>query len=232
MTGQSNGYGSLPLISIDIETASEGERARRYTDSKTYKLGNVKDPEKKAKKLEEKQEAARQTHALHWFTGKVISVAITDVFEQAEPTRVFYGRNEKIVLTDLAEHISRDIKLIGKSNVTFDIGFLVGRYMHHLIPVPRALKHWNQILDVDKFFSPSQSSSQRGSLSDYLHGINWESKPLDGASVPGMYNEILALESMGKHNEAEKLWNTIKDYNAFDAEAVAELARRYYGSPI
>lgn len=216
------------LLALDIETVSQGARANVYTDNAYYALGNVKDPAKVAAKLNEKKEEARNKHALHWGTGKVISVALVDVFGNDEPF-VFATHNEKAILEDIEIKIE-GCKLIGKSAKTFDYGFLVGRYLANNMPVPQVLRDWRRLLDMDDFFGRSAASGQRGKLALYAHGLGMNDKLMEGSAVAELYNKILELEMTGNKDLALTEWKKLEAYNLDDSEKVAEAARRYYGS--
>lgn len=217
----------LKTFSIDIETFTQGKRANEYTDAKDYKLGNVKDPDKVKVALMKKKEEARRKHALSWWTGKVISVAVVDVFGDDEPL-CFYGHDEKVILEQLATCLNRPCNIIGKSNDMFDNYFLIGRYMLHKLDIPKVLKPQfrSRQFDVDKFFGYSAQSSQRGSLNDYAHGLGIETKTMKGSDVHDLYSQIMISDE----KEANRLWKELVDYNIHDSEIVAEMARRFAGS--
>lgn len=217
----------LKVFSIDIETFTEGKRANEYTDSKEYKLGNVKNPDLKAKKLVEKRLEARRKHALSWWTGKIISVAVVDVFGE-EPDLCFAGHDEAEVLKELGEHLKRPCKIIGKASEMFDFGFITGRFMKHKLEIPPVFKQSHNQYDVDKFFAWSAQSSQRGSLNDYAHGLGIEVKTMKGSDVHDLYTRIMMAESVDKV-EAAKLWEQLVEYNIQDSKIVAEITRRYAG---
>lgn len=218
------------VYSIDIETVSQGLRANEYTDKKKYKLGNVKDPAKVEAKLKEKREEARNKHALHWSTGKIISVAVVDVYGEEED-EVYYGHDEVEILIQLRDKLNKPCKVIGKSSNTFDVPFIVGRCMSLAIDVPNVLRKEMRKFqyDVDEFFGWSSQSSQRGTLDDYAWGIGYKQKPMDGGAVAGLYNEILAAEAAGNKEELDKLWHRLTEYNLHDSRVVSVMTKRYYG---
>ena len=214
------------VFSIDIETYTLGPVADKYTDEKDYKLGNVKDPDKIKAALKKKREDARRTHALHWFTGKVISVALVDVLGD-EAELCLSSHDEKELLTELAGRLNRPCKLVGKSSDMFDYGFLVGRYMANNLEVPGVLKRREKLFDIDKFFSWSAQSSQRGSLQDYAFGLDMEGKTMKGSDVAELYSQIIVDEM--ETGITSPLWQDLIEYNLQDARIVADLTRRYIG---
>jgi len=218
---------------LDIETASEGKRATDYTNGKSYYAAkNIKDPDKIAASIEAQKKKAGETHALHWWTGKVISVAIVEV--HGDDYQVFdldYYNSEKELLEDLAVYIGVRDTIITKSGDTFDVPFLVGRMMLHKIKLPAWLTQTSLHRDVDKFFGWSASSGQRSTLEAYAHGLGIEGKAggLKGSEVPGLYARIKVLEIEGKIAEAKLLWKELSEYNLQDSRITAEIARRYMG---
>ena len=218
----------VKIYSIDIETFTQGKRANEYTDNKTYKLGNVKDPDKIEAALAKKKEEARRTHALHWWTGKIISIALVDVLGD-EPEVCFSGHDEKLLLHELAMYLNKPCKLIGKSSEMFDFRFIIGRYMALDVEIPRVFKQNSKLFDVDKFFGYSAQSSQRGSLAVYAHGLGLDGKTMSGSDVHGLYERIMMTEPVDKIAGA-KLWDELVEYNLQDARIVAEMARRYIGN--
>ena len=215
------------MYALDIETTSQGKRAKDYTDNKYYEAPkNIKDPEKIKANIEGQKKKAAEGHALKWYLGKVISVALVGVHNDTR--KVFYGHDEKKILTELANELGM-CKLIGKSSHTFDFPFLVGRYIANKIPVPLVLKHRHHLLEIDTFFGWSMSSGQRGRLAEYAHGAGLDGKLMNGADVPILYNKILMTESTtGDIEEVNKMWKEIADYNLDDADKTAEIAERYY----
>lgn len=216
------------VYSIDIETFTLGKEANEYTDSKSYKLGNVKAADKVEAALALKRSEARRKHALSWWTGKIISVAVVDVFGD-EPDECYAGHDEAEVLKELAVKLSKPCKLVGKSSDMFDYGFIKGRYMANRLNIPSVFKQANNLYDCDKFLSWSSQSSQRGSLSDYAFGIGAKEKPMKGSDVHDLYSRIMLTEASDVI-EAAKLWEELIDYNINDAVIVAELTRLYAGT--
>ena len=217
----------VKTYSVDIETVSQGKRAIDYTDGKTYKLGNVKDPVKVEAALQKKKDEERGKHGLSWITGKICSICFIDVFGNDED-KVFYGFDEEEILEKSAEFMDGS-KLIGKSSEGFDFPFLVGRYMANGVRIPMSLKTKGLLYDVDKMFGWSSSSGQRGTLDGYAHGIGFKSKPMHGSQVQKLYDSILEAK-MSKDKVAEDAgWKQLADYNVHDGKVVKALALAYYG---
>jgi predicted PolB exonuclease-like 3'-5' exonuclease len=207
------------MVAIDIETVSQGQRANAYTDGLMPKTGNLKDPAKIKVAIEEKREEARSKHGLHWWTGKIISVAMCGVDHKLE--HVIAGHDEADILTELANSLNhKAVTLVGKNSKDFDFPFMIGRYMANNLSVPRVFKDRSNSLDVMDIFSRNMSSAQYGKLADYAHGLGLGEKLLHGGMVQNLYNEILA-------GDISK-WKDITDYNMQDAKLTAEIARRYY----
>jgi hypothetical protein len=218
----------VKLFALDIETVSQGKRANDYTDNKHYRLGNTKDPAKVEAKLKEKREEARTKHALNWWTGKVVSVALVDcVSDKAE---VFNGHDEASILSQLAECLnSFTCKLIGKTSKNFDFPFLIGRYLANGMTPPKVLTKHQDLYDMDEFFGRSSASGQRGALADYSHGMGIEDKLMHGSEVAALYAEILMADGKGDAPKASALWAKLAAYNVDDSKKVAHAARLYWG---
>jgi len=216
------------LYAYDIETATIGKRANGYTDTKPYKLGNVKDAVKIEAKLKEKRADARDKHALSWFTGRIISVSFVDVFGNEED-EVFASHDETEILAKIQDKVAKDCKLIGKTSDLFDNGFVIGRFMANAMNVPSVFKQSSRLLDVDKFFAFSSQSSQRGRLDDYAFGIDYKAKPMTGAGVAVLWNEICMAAVNSDTKKEAAAWDKLKDYNLHDSKVVAMLAKLYYG---
>ena len=219
----------LKVFSIDIETFTLGKKANEYTNDKSYRLGNVKDPDKVKAALAKKKEEAARKHALSWWTGKIVSVAVVDVYSNSGDEVCFAGHDEASVLKELAVYLNTPCKLVGKSSEMFDYGFLRGRYMANRLNIPRVLKQQNNLLDCDKFLAFSSQSSQRGTLADYAFGLGLEGKTMKGSDVAELYERIMMTESVDKI-AAAKLWDELIEYNLQDARIVAEMTRLYYGT--
>lgn len=220
----------MKLFAIDIETVSQGGRADDYTNEKDYKApSNYKDEEKIEANIEAQRSKARAKHGLHWWTGKVVSCAVVDVFGDT-PDAVYYGHDEEDILRHVAEHIGSHSKLIGMCSEGFDFPFLVGRYMANMMRVPGVLKRKYATLDVNKFFGWSSQSGQRGKLDDYAQGIAYAGKPdnLDGSQVQGMYNTIIKADMNDDRLTAVATWKQLEKYNLHDAHVVKALATLYY----
>ena len=220
------------LYAIDIETVSQGKRAIDYTGQLELKApSNYKDEEKIAAYVEKEKVKLQSKHGLHWWTGKVISVAIVDVFGNNED-QVFMGHDETKILKELNGVIGTGyVKLISMRGQTFDYPFLVGRFMANYIQIPRVFKTGRfGLLDVENFFGFSSASGQRGKLDDYAHGIGFAGKPgeLDGSKVQGLYDTIMAADMEDDRLTAVAAWKQLEKYNLHDAQVVKALANLYY----
>jgi len=216
----------MPMWAIDIETVSQGNRANEWTEQAPVKLGNIKDPTKIAQKEAEKRDEMRSKHGLHWITGKIVCATIVNVW--GDEVHQFYGRDEVKILHDLSAYLEEPCYLIGKNSKTFDFPFLIGRYMAQYMRVPRGLKEWSRLLDVDDFFGRSAASTQRTTLNGYAHGVNYNKKPMDGASVQGVYDNIIAAEIEKDETTVNMLWKQLLEYNKHDCEVVRAMAVLYY----
>lgn len=216
------------LYAIDIETVSQGKRAKQYTDGQHYKLGNVKDPTKVEAQLEKKRVEASHKHGLAWHTGKIIVVSVVDVFGD-EADIEYHGHDESEILARLGEHI-KGARLIGKSSKNFDFPFLVGRFMANYLEVPESLRIRNNLFDVDDFFGWSSASGQRGKLDDYAFGIDYPNKPLHGSAVQGIYDTILMAEAKGDMTSANASWKQLTEYCVHDSKVVKNMSLLYWGA--
>ena len=220
----------MKLYALDIETVSQGKRAIDYTNNDKYKAPvNIKDPAKIAANIELQKAKASTKHGLYWWTGKVVSIAIVDVFGDEED-QVFYGHNEEEILRATCCALKGNCKVIGMTSKNFDFPFLVGRFMANLLSVPPVLKRRYSALDVNDFFGISASSGQRGKLDNYAHGIVYAGKPdnMDGSKVQSLYDTIVQAE-MDKDDVAVKAgWMQLRKYNLHDSNVVKAIATLYY----
>jgi len=220
--------GKTKTYALDIETVSQGKRAKDYVDKKRFTApSNYKNADSIAKNIQEQKDAANKKHGLSWITGKVVSVALCDVFGDDEDI-VIYGIDEVEILMKLAPYMEGQ-KLIGKTSFMFDFPFLVGRYMANGLTVPHSLKLKGSLYDVDTFFGWSAASSQRGSLDGYAHGIGYKSKPMHGSAVQGLYDTILMAMAEDDQAAVAAGWKELSDYNLHDTLATKQLALAYYG---
>jgi hypothetical protein len=219
------------LYAIDIETATQGRASNIFTDGDYYKApSNFKDPEKIEANINQQKEKARDKHALYWWTGKVISLSIIDVFGDEED-KVFYGHNEATILKQAFDVFDRPrVYLIGKSSNNFDFPFMIGRYLANKQRVPAVLRKRYSMFDTDNFFGFSAASGQRSKLDTYAYAIGMDSKPMHGSQVGELYNSIIAAEMAKDLKEANRLWKKLADYNLFDSEVVSNLAKGYWNN--
>ena len=218
----------MTMYAFDIETASQGEKALQYTDNQHYAApSNYKDPEKIALNIEGQKKKAADTHALHWWTGKIVSYALYNIEDPSDiraTTLQDCGGDEKGLLIMLKEHLMDAHALVTKSGEDFDIPFTVGRLMAHEMRVPRALKSRDNF-DIDKAFGWSKSSGQRSTLAAYAHGLGLPGKMYDmsGANVPLLYAQVTQMPGA----DAERIWDQIKKYNINDAVLTGQIYKRY-----
>ncbi len=218
----------IKLYALDIETTSQGKRANEWTDNMPVKLGNIKDLAKIESKKKAVRDEARSKQALHWATGKIVSLAMVNVFDTTD-RHVFWGFDEVEILTYACEKM-KGCKLIGKSSQTFDFPFIVGRLIANKMTVPAVLRQRSRMFDMDNFFGWSSASGQRGSLAMYSHGLSLDDKLMDGASVPVLYSNAIDAKIKGDTQEVMRIWDKIAEYNLDDCDKVAHAARYYYGS--
>lgn len=220
--------GETKTYAIDIETVSQGKRANDYTDNKKYKApSNFKDELKIEANIEAQRKSARGKHGLHWVTGKVLSVALVDVYGSDKPICI-KGVDEALVLEGLRPYMQNN-RLIGKTSKNFDFPFLIGRYMANGGGVPRTLRTKNMLFDVDDFFGYSAASLQRGKLDDYAHGIGYKEKPMNGSAVQALYDSILNAKMEHDKVAEAALWAQLEEYNIHDCEVVKQMTLAYYG---
>lgn len=219
--------GTTMYIAFDIETVRNTLAKSYYMENYTPSLGNFsqrKDESDEAWAIRSealmnvKREAAMEKAGLHWWTGKVISVAYRYI-HSPEPATCIYSEEEEEVLMDFGKFLESqgDVQLVGKNSDTFDVPFLIGRYMAHDMGVPNGLfKGSNHIHDVDHIFHRSSVCSQRGKLSDYAWGLGLDGKIGSGNMVQDWYDAEYGPD-----------WEIISKYNCQDTEIVAEMFRRY-----
>ncbi len=206
----------MSKIAFDIETV-ESERADEFFEKGYAKpSARLKDPEKIAKDLCDK----RAKCGLYWWTGKVVGICAFDILETNPRKFYSFGDNEVSVLhqfRDYLENMDLHPTLIGKNSKTFDVPYLVGRYMANNLVMPSCLmiKIPGQLQDVDEMFAPYGTNGQVTSLDNYAFGLGIDGKLVKngGSQVKNWYDE-------GK-------WDLIEKYCEQDVNIVAEMYRRY-----
>jgi len=208
-----------PIV-FDIETI-KNSRADKFFEQKTdYKVGNRKDPEKVESYIKECQEKDREKAALHWATGKIVTIGIYDALINAG--QCWSGDNEIDILHGFFSYLDRvamerggGVFLSGKQTENFDIPYTIGRAMRHNIGIQHLLRPPNErvIRDVDHIFGMRSSASQTGSLSKYAWGLKLAPKTASGADVAGMV--------------AAGDWDTLEEYCLQDCKIPAEMIARY-----
>ena len=200
----------------DLETAINEEAKRHLTTADLGYDGRLKDPEKiEASKNEKRAEAVKRA-PLSWWYGRIVSAAVYD-FEKAKMMS-WTGDNEEIIIKSFFRHIrdnSHDGNnlLVGKSNSTFDDGYIIGRCMALNLGVPDFMRRNFQISDVDQMFALRAGAATTGKLSEYNFGMLGCHKVTTGADVAQMV--------------VDKEWDRLQKYNEEDVLMTAFLYRRY-----
>lgn len=174
------------LIVFDVETAGNS-RATIYYDGKFIEApGNYKDEAKIKAYIEEKRHEMRSRAGLTPWTGRVTCVVLCD----GEAIVKFFGEDERKILIELGGYLQTKLgcQLVGKNSKTFDVPFLVGRYIAHGLGVPSLLRVTDKPRDIDECFGYS-SQSIRGSLSDYAFMMGVDGKLSHGSKAQDMFNE-------------------------------------------
>lgn len=234
-----------PLI-LKIKTVA-GERAEEWVDAQRWEpdstlskvdsppkaITDIKTPElrenrlaewreQQALKLEQsvlrKRQLATEKAGLHWWTGKVVSVAWVDV-STLEHGGYASPEDEVACLRWLSVKLATkpDCYVAGRSSVEFDFPFLVGRYLAHNLPLPRQLRHWGQVKDVHDMFGYKHLGSQRSTLEDYAFGLGLSLS--DYQPTTDLYNQAL----LGNDEAVGELSRSALS----EAKVVAEMYRRY-----
>ncbi len=131
---------------IDIETipVPEAERLFAKPEESTVKLGNTKDPDKRAAKVAGAVAAWEESCALHAHVGRVALVCISD---GDRPTQAVHDDDERVLLENVFATIGNlaidgDYTsmahpiLVGHNIRKFDAPFLVRRALILGVPVP------------------------------------------------------------------------------------------------
>lgn len=201
-------------VVFDIETAAN-KHADAYWSQKRFEApANYKDPEKIKAAIEEKRFEATKKSGLAPWTGRVTCIVAFDGVN----SKSFYGENEVKILKDFGEFISNyETVLVGKNSKTFDVGFLIGRYMAHDLGIPRALRPVDVVRDINDCFGYS-SQGIRGSLSDYAFMLGIDGKTAHGSEAQSMFDEAAI--------NPEK-WNDLVKYCEQDVKITFEFLKRY-----
>ena len=177
---------SKPWMAIDIETASQGKRAKDFHSTVVLKAPkNFKDQEKIDANIAAQREALGSKDGLTWHTGKVISFAweVVDTGVQG----FFFSANEAEVLKAFTE-VTAKFNLIGKESKDFDFPFLRGRYMANKIAQPSGLMDFRRQYDCNDFLGNSRACGQRLKLDYYAHALGIEAKTMKGSGVRYSHN--------------------------------------------
>jgi len=210
------------IIVFDIETV-QGPTADAVLAQKHYSAPSTyKNPEK----IEEYKLNARQKDfdkaALHWTTGKIISIAACHIGSIESPVS-WHGDTELEILRQFFVWCNRypGVPLCGKNSKDFDIPFTIGRAMVYDMGIPMNLKNTRSqyIYDIDNIFGFGSNAPQTASLNTMAIALGLDTKTAHGSDVQAMYNEATL-------NNPDK-WDEIRTYNVKDTQITAEILRRY-----
>ena len=200
-------------------------------------IRNIKSPELKAQRLaawSAEQELKRQTSiatklakrldegALHWWTGEVILIVAIDLVTGL--TKVYDGPIERDLLegfcADLQEIFPRHV-LIGKHSALFDLPYLRGRLMAHVLGLPPHLRvqPYRPLQDVNHIFSTSSQCAQIGTLDDYAFGLGIPGKTGKATEVASLHDAALGGDDLARKK--------LIDYCTRDTAIVVEMLRRF-----
>ena len=203
------------ILAVDIETKIS-DYGRKHLEEKEYLPDSrLKDPAKIKASVESQREKDIDKAALHWWLSKIICIcAIT---YDTRFTKTFSGDDERLLLKEFFTHLENNgpyVQLVGKSSISFDIPFLVGRALALNLGLPDCLRqNIEKITDVDQLFSRFRMCSQITSLSNYAFGLGIEGKLAKGGDVAKMHEE--------------ERWDEIEQYCRRDTEIVCEMIKRY-----
>lgn len=229
---------------FDLETASNDTAAKFHAKfAKDIKAPSNWKDEEKIKAYKEKALAElREKDALTWLTGKVCSIAITNVGDVMKNINdipkalksgkirhfAFCGFDEKKLLLAAHNVISDGenamFQLVGKNNSAFDNGFLIGRMMVNDVPIPAMMKNSYNLMDIDMMIGGTRASNQIASLSKYCFALGMDDKLLAGNMVPRLYKDAVAAKVAGDVEKVKEIMLKIKAYNIDDTVKTAIIA--------
>lgn len=206
--------------SWDIETVPN-ERAEEIIDQQVFDPpANYKDPEKIKAHLAEAKRKAYDRAALNWWTGQIVSIAVSP---PGEPSFVVCSDDESHLVRAFFDYVLGypDLDLVGKSSDYFDTPFLIGRALALDLGLPLFLRrhHRGTITDVDQIFSFSASCDQRSNLANYAFGLGIEGKSGSGCQVAEWFQRAVLGE--------KEYFKRIADYNVQDTLIVLEMMKRF-----
>lgn len=227
----------------DIETAGNDTAPKFHAKfaAEIKAPSTWKDEEKIAAHVAKKKAELSSKDALSWFTGKIVSIAFTnveDIMDKVKKPRsvAFCGFDEAAVLKLACDFVNDQtngvLQLVGKSNTGFDDGFLTGRLMVHRLPIPAIMRNSYNMLDVDKMICSGYGTNQTGKLNHYAFALGMNPKIMDGAMVPKLYKEAFAAKIAGDMDKVKEIMVRIKDYNIDDTVITAEIAGRLLMSQV
>jgi hypothetical protein len=213
-------------LAFDIETATNDTAPLWFADVEIEAPSNYKDPEKIAAYIAKERSTLISKGALKWWTGRIISYAIVNIYH-LEDKKFFFHTDEKKVLEELFNDLSDCAELWGKSSIQFDVPFLIGRYMANKMTIPFKLTQKTE--DIDQVFGYSSQAAQRGSLDAYMFGMGIKRKQMSGSLVPKMFDDYMFNILSGNKEQADFIIKELEEYNLNDAIGTAEMVRRYRG---
>jgi len=207
-------------IVIDIETVPS-PRAMAYYATKRYDPPkNYKDPAKIEAYVQEARDEDAMKAALKWWTGQIVCIGLKSHKGNWLP-QTWAGPNERELLCNLFDLLDREPlpRLIGKSADTFDKPYIIGRALSLNLGLPRALRPYRELEDVDHIFGLSARHDQKGRLADYAFGIGAPMKKGHGTDVAVWFHEAQAGD--------EKAWEKITNYCAGDVDITHLMLKRF-----
>ena len=209
----------VSFVVFDIETIANENSAHYFLTKEYAAPGNYKDPAKIEAAIAEKRAKDIDQAALNWWTGAVVCIQASAGDEKFAGVDL----DEKKLLLSFGEWLSKhyDKVLVGKSSKTFDVPFLVGRYMAHDLGVPTNLRTVDRfrVTDIDQIFGHSITSGQVSTLSNYAFGLGIKGKSASGNHVADMVNQYL----LGDKTKLTELEN----YCRQDVAITEEVLRRF-----
>lgn len=213
-------------VVIDIETVENDIFSTKINEIEFKPDSRLKDPAKIEQSILNKRQKAFEQAALYWWSGKTICICANVIGHDQVKPKTFYGDNERNILIlffDMLEKLyeaDSELRILGKSSVEFDKPFIIGRALVHDIGIPRALRPYRPIEDVDQIFGFSARCSQISNLNNYALGLGIKPKTASGEGVKDMYLKT----KMGDKNG----WKEIINYCAHDTDIPTHMLKRYF----
>lgn len=193
------------MIVFDIETGPLGEHRLRELcppfNPEDVKVGNLKDPDKIAEKIEECRanhyEKFAKRAALNGCTGRVLAVGLMDW--QSNNIITMFDHQEEAILQFFWSRVrtARDsgVRMIGHNIYRFDLPFLVTRSWILGVPVPEGVRvgrYWNADIFADTYEIASfgQPFAENCSLDFIARAFGLEGKPRATVCIDGEQVEV------------------------------------------